>query len=176
MNNCINLIKSAIKINYLSIVVAFLLIFPLCGCHKNQKDELAPQGYRCVFEVWTDCPADIHFWNCSWHGNLMQDGNSIPSHPLVTLMRDIGRFSIENKYYRTEFVTTKQGLLTLNFWILRTEKSGRETFGFNYRARYFLGDKLVKDDKCFDNYVTRLGLSLGCQVYSPYDFSGKQDK
>lgn len=157
----------------------------LVACSKQPKDEpLAPSpsptqpnkvikkeetGYRCILEVWTDRPAIIDFWNCSWHGELTQDGKPIPSQDIFTIFEKLGQFPIE-KYYKTEFTTSRTGLLTLNFWMKKTDKSGDEDFEFRYLARYYQGNKLLREDKPTEKRMVfaSLGFAHNSQVSSPW--------
>lgn len=99
-------------IKYFALVIVALPLFLSCGGKADDEPTIDPNsttnstGYRCVLEVWTNMPAkDLHFWSCTWRGDLAQDGKLIETGQRINISKDLGvRHSLETKYYKTEFI------------------------------------------------------------------------
>lgn len=148
MNKFSNSIKSICPI----LGILSLILFSSCTSSEPKK---VSDGYKCIIEIWTEHPTEVSFWGCTWHGNLTQDGRKIPSNS-VNILKDIGKYPIE-KYYKTEFITSKKGLLTINFWISHNETLGLEPLKVSYKSRIYDGNKLIKEKEKKDFLIGILG-------------------
>lgn len=160
-----------VKLRSMGVILAMLVLTLLSSCSKSNNEEpnLPKQGevsserYRCVIEVWTELPTQISFWGCTWNGILKQDGKIIPNDSHVTILKDIGKYPVE-KYYKTEFSTSKKRLLTLNFWISHNKTLGVKPLHISYKARIYEGGKLVKEENEKDFEVGILGQNFQAHI------------
>lgn len=147
-------------IKYFALVIVALPL--LLGCGSQIDDDPTPKPnsttgqteYRCVLEVWTNIPAKyLHFWGCTWKGDLAQDGKPIVTGQKINVLTDLKtHYSLEKMYYKTEFIASHSNpeLFVFNFWIY--PKDGytpfqNEGLKVTYKAQYYRGNKLVKTEE-----------------------------